>query len=1151
MIKISTKIGLFILAFFLMIPAFAQDNRLLQTKVADVLAQFPVQNGDHTTKLMVQILETGAPGIARFCDMVVAPGTGEDTQARMALESLAQFAGAPNRGNDRKLVESALLAAIEKASDKEVKSFFIRRLQYCGSSESVVVLGKYLNSADLYAPALAALESIGTREAGAVILKLMQDKKDLQQMAMVKTIGNLKYQPAETYLIDLTKMAKGELLQHTYTALANIGGKASVAVFETAAIAAAFQPDATEIMVSYLHYAKRLAEQGETGLSNQLCATVLKNCTNENQMVYRSGALAVQGFGTNELFLNEIINSNKVYRNAVLNIASAQLTGENVGNWIAAIKKASAETKAEILHFLAKRSEPEVLQKAILPALNSKEEVVRLEAIRSLALNQKAKAVPTLIDQLKKAKSANEISEIEEALKITTSVKECSLLIAQLDGMNDAGKVVLINVLGSRRATEAYSSIKKLCSSENSSIRMAASAALANVSGVGNAEELIAMLKQNMVSETADNIQKALIAVYSGTVKPDANLVLREIQNDNATAKVRNLNTGEVIEVSPKRINGGLTEKLIPVLSSLNDPKALKTVVDLLKKGNQWEREAAFVSLSNWKDAKAAPHLFQVLTNADMKQFRANALKSYIRIALESDLPDDQKLLMIEKLMPECSGNQEKRVVIQAAGNVKTFLSLVFVSTYLDDPELGATAAETAKYLALPSSGKKNGLTGEFVSQVLTKVISKMVGPDSQYDVIDVKQYLEKMPKEKGYLSIFNGKDLSGWHGLVKNPILRAKMTKEELSKAQIEANAKMLNNWKVKDGYIVFNGDGDNLCTQKLYDDFEMIVDWKISKHGDSGIYLRGSPQVQIWDTSRVDVGAQVGSGGLYNNQKNPSKPLVLADNAIGDWNTFRIKMEGDRVTVFLNGVLVVDNVVMENYWERSIPIFPREAIELQAHGTDLAFRNLYVKELNPDQAYLIPEEEKEGFKLLFNGKNLDNWIGNKVDYSAEGGLLLVNPKEGDHGNLFTEKEYSDFIFRFEFQLTSGANNGIGIHAPLEGDAAYVGKEIQVLDNTAVIYKDLQPYQYHGSVYGVIPAKREFLKPVGEWNSEEIWVKGDDIKITLNGTVIVEGNMKTASKKGTMDHKDHPGLLRHKGYIGFLGHGSPLKFRNIRVKEL
>jgi HEAT repeat protein len=1127
MIKITTKILTVFLVLFLMSPAFAQDNRLLQTKVADVLAQFPAQNGDHTAKLMAQILETGAPGIARFCDMVVAPGTGDDTQARMALESLAQFAGSKKHEADRKLVEGALLAAIEKASDKEVKAFFIRRIQYCGSSESVVMLGKYLNSADLYAPTLAAMESIGTREAGAVILKLMPDKRDLQQLAMVKTLGKLKYLPAETYLIDLTKTAKGELLKQTFAALANIGGKASLPVFEAAALAGAYLPDAAETMASYLHYAKRLAEQGETSLSNPLCSNVMKNCTKDNQLIYRSGALAVAGFGTNDLFLKEIKNPDKAYRNAVLNNAAAGLTSQNVGSWIVAMKKAPAETKSEILHFLAKRSEPEVLQKAILPALNSKEEIVRQEAIRTLALNQKAKAVPILIDQLKKAKSPNDISEIEQALKITTSVKECGLLTSQLDGMNDAGKVVLINVLGARRATDSYSLIKKQSSSTNPEISAAAFAALENVAKSENTADLIGMLKQVSDKKALSNLQSALIAIYSGIEKPDAGLVLKEISN------------------------GGMTEKLIPVLSSLNDPKALKTVVGLLKSTNSSEREAAFVSLSNWKDAKAAPYLFQVLTNPGMKQFRANALKSYIRITLESGLPDDQKLLMLEKLMPECSGNQEKMAVIQAAGNVKTFLSLVFVSFYLDNPELGSTAAEVSKYLALPSSGKKNGMTGEFVSDVLTKVMSKMSGPDFQYDIIDVKQYLEKMPQEKGYLSIFNGKDLSGWHGLVKNPVLRAKMTTEELAKAQTEANVKMLTNWAVKDGCIVFNGDGDNLCTKKLYGDFEMIVDWKISKHGDSGIYLRGSPQVQIWDTSRVDVGAQVGSGGLYNNQKNPSKPLVLADNAIGDWNTFRIRMEGDRVTVFLNGILVVDNVVMENYWDRSIPIFTRDAIELQAHGTDLAFRNIYVKELNPDQAYLVPEEEKEDFKLLFNGKNLDNWIGNKVDYSAEGGLLQINPKEGNHGNLFTEKEYSDFVFRFEFQLTPGANNGIGIHAPQEGDAAYVGKEIQVLDNTADIYKDLQPYQYHGSVYGVIPAKREFLKAVGEWNSEEIWVKGDDIKVTLNGTVIVDGNMKTASKKGTMDHKDHPGLLRHKGYIGFLGHGSPLKFRNIRIKEL
>ena len=200
-------------------------------------------------------------------------------------------------------------------------------------------------------------------------------------------------------------------------------------------------------------------------------------------------------------------------------------------------------------------------------------------------------------------------------------------------------------------------------------------------------------------------------------------------------------------------------------------------------------------------------------------------------------------------------------------------------------------------------------------------------------------------------------------------------------------------------------------------------------------------------------------------------------------------------------------------------------------------------------DQVSLV--EQEEGFKYLFNGEDMNQWQGNKKDYFIENNIMVVRPKKGGKGNLYTVNEYSDFIFRFEFKLTPGANNGLGIHTPLEGDAAYEGKEIQILDNTADKYKKLKPYQYHGSVYGVIPAKRGFLNPVGEWNSEEVYVKGDHIRVTLNGTIIVDGNMKEASKHGTLDHKKHPGLKRKKGHIAFLGHGSELEFRNIRIKDL
>jgi hypothetical protein len=198
-----------------------------------------------------------------------------------------------------------------------------------------------------------------------------------------------------------------------------------------------------------------------------------------------------------------------------------------------------------------------------------------------------------------------------------------------------------------------------------------------------------------------------------------------------------------------------------------------------------------------------------------------------------------------------------------------------------------------------------------------------------------------------GFTPLFNGKDLSGWKGLVADPPRRAAMSADQLAKAQEEADKSMRDHWKVEDGALVFDGKGQSLCTARDYGDFEMYVDWKIPKGGDSGIYLRGAPQVQIWDTDLVQVGAQVGSGGLYNNQKHPGKPLVKADKPVGEWNSFYIKMVGDKVTVKLNDILVVDNVVMENYWERDKPIYPTGQIELQDHGNTLYFKNIYIKEL------------------------------------------------------------------------------------------------------------------------------------------------------------------------------------------------------------
>jgi hypothetical protein len=196
-------------------------------------------------------------------------------------------------------------------------------------------------------------------------------------------------------------------------------------------------------------------------------------------------------------------------------------------------------------------------------------------------------------------------------------------------------------------------------------------------------------------------------------------------------------------------------------------------------------------------------------------------------------------------------------------------------------------------------------------------------------------------------------------------------------------------------------------------------------------------------------------------------------------------------------------------------------------------------------DPNELSPEEAQQGFVRIFDGKTLEGWQGAVKGYTIEDGAMLCKPG----GNVYTTKEYANFILRFEFKLPPGGNNGVGIRTPVRGDAAYVGMEIQILDDGHAKYKGIQPYQAHGSIYGVVPAKRGFLKPAGEWNSEEIVADGSRIKVTLNGTLITDADIGPI--KETMDHRKHPGLHNPKGSIGWLGHGDPVAFRHVRIKEL
>jgi 3-keto-disaccharide hydrolase len=299
------------------------------------------------------------------------------------------------------------------------------------------------------------------------------------------------------------------------------------------------------------------------------------------------------------------------------------------------------------------------------------------------------------------------------------------------------------------------------------------------------------------------------------------------------------------------------------------------------------------------------------------------------------------------------------------------------------------------------------------------------------------------------------------------------------------------------------------------------------------------------------VGLGADKGSGGLWNNSPGaPGKdPLVRADKPFGEWNALRILQVGDKTTVYLNGTLVVDHATMENFWDRKEPLWVRGPIQLQTHGGEIRWRNIFVRDIPPDEATrLLSARDEASFTPIFNGRDFTGWAGPLDEYEIVNGTIRCKPKKG--GTIYTQKEYADFVVRFEFRLPPAGNNGLAIRYPGEGDTAYVGMtELQVLDNTAPVYATLDARQFHGSAYGMVPAKREFLRPVGEWNYQQVTVKGSRITVELNGTAILAADLSTVTE--FLDNKPHPGKDRTHGHFGFAGHNDPVEYRRVRIREL
>jgi len=414
-----------------------------------------------------------------------------------------------------------------------------------------------------------------------------------------------------------------------------------------------------------------------------------------------------------------------------------------------------------------------------------------------------------------------------------------------------------------------------------------------------------------------------------------------------------------------------------------------------------------------------------------------------------------------------------------------------------------------------------------------------------------------------GFSPLFNGRDLGGWWGLeTEDPAKWKALSPDDFAKKKAASLEDIKKHWRAEGDELVNDGNGLYLTTEKDYGDFELTLEYRTVAGADSGVYLRGIPQVQIWDFTKAggkwggDLGSEYGSGGLWNNSKdNPGKnPLVMADKPFGQWNKFHIRMVGERVTVLLNDQLVVNHARLENYFNRQGPVPKTGPIQLQTHGGEIRWRNLFIREIPGDEANTILRnaDREAGFHpILSEATGTKGWTGPIDEYDFTDGGLRCKPGKG--GTVYYKpEEFGDFVALLEFKLPAGGNNGLAIRYPGQGDTAYAGMcELQVLDDNyeKATNSKIDPRQAHGSAYGMVPAFRGFQRPIGEWNYQRVTVKGSKIEVELNGTRILNADLSTV--KEYMANSAHPGKDRTTGYFGFAGHGDPVAFRQVELKRL
>ena len=1090
--------------------AGAQDarQRTAETIVADALAQLPAQTPKAFDSLMQELAATGADGIRMMAGMLVPASEGKNAVVEYALGGVVSYVSAQGREALAREVRTGLADAVAASTDKPNQAFLLSLLQLCATAQEAPVFVKY--AGDDYLADYAVRGLISTPGTEATLLALIGESPAPNAL-LAYAAAEKGLAAAEPALLKWAAdpTADTPARQAVYNALAKCGTHASIATLAAAAKADGYAFTKNDATGAYVNLLARLAAAGE---QKALSAAKALQKPALPQNVRAAGleiVLAADAKKRTQTVLAALKDADRAYRCAALDYANAFADEALYAALVKKLPSLSDAAQTDVVSWLGARHAASQ-SAAVVAAMSSPDDELALAAVRAAGKIGGQQALDALIAQLGGAHA----KEASAALAAFNG-KPNAAFVAALDG-DPATQANALKLVAKRRITTAADKVFALLGSGDKAVRTAAYDALAGVTTAGDFDRLCDLLDKAQ----GDDV-KALQAGLRNALAPAAPDMQYKLVAGRMAAAPQKARYYPLLAQAA-------TDEAIGALLKADDPKA------------------AFAALLTVKNPVMIDVLYELAgKNPDWTDA---AISRYTDFATASDNTPMRKYQLYRKGLEANPSAKTQNKLLKALSKTPVFPALVLAVKYMDAPATAETAALVVKTVA----AKNPGMGGQTVAAALKKALEVYVelakaDADAGYAVDEIKGLMAKLP-EAGFepLSL----EPENRKAVVGNPETRKAMKPKALAKAQLEADAAMAQKWSLTDGILTAQANAPAIQFPKQYENFEMILDWKTP--GEAGIAVRAIPQIRLGGVS--------GTGMLADD-----KGVADADNRPGNWNTLYVKVVDDRITVFENDVKIVENAVMTNPDMPGEPVGICGCIELIAGAAPVEFRNVYVNELPSTPVFeLSAEEAAEGFEVLFDGRSLHKWTGNTTNYVPLNGTIDVTAQYGGSGNLYTKKEYSDFVLRFEFRfIWEGVNNGIGIRTPMGVDAAFEGMEIQILDHDAPIYKDIKNYQQHGSVYGVIAAKRVKFPPLGDWNVEEIRAVGDRITVTVNGEVILDGNIREAcqghcvgdpGEKGNhymIDHRNHPGLFNKSGHLGLLGHGAGIQFRNLRVLDL